>query len=164
MQLSRPLKVIHEEQRLKLLGFQDSIQKRKYSTDSGRSILKKPDNLSSIEDVFDSLETFLNVFIDSNSRKENMLMVVDNIKENQQVDTDDTEDPYESFFQVGSKVKVYWKREEVKELGLRGGWYVASVKDFCREEDQISVHFVSEPDSIYAIEVTSIEDKTLIIC
>ena len=151
--------VIRAEKRLSLLGFQDSIERRKFTTNARKSTLKKLQPSTAIEEIFKPLTTFLRSFKDSRRI------------ENQSDETTDARNElnpansYESYFQVGTKVKVYWSKEEVKPLGWRGGWYVAFVTDICRDEDQVSVQFVSEPDSVYQIEVTtSIKENTLTLC
>ena len=122
-------------------------------------MLKRFDDQASLNNAFEQLKIFLEHFIDPKIREKE--------KEEECIAEDDPQnhhliDQYEEYFHIGAKVKVQWKKEEVQELGWRGGWYVARVTDFCRDEDQISVQFVSEPDSIYIIEVTSsINERTL---
>ena len=122
-------------------------------------MLQRFDGQASLNNIFDQIKIFLEHFIDPKIReqeKEEECSTEDELQNHHSIDQ------YEEYFPIGAKVKVYWKKEDVQELGWRGGWYVARVTDFCRDEDQISVQFVSEPDSIYIIEVTSsINENTL---
>ena len=151
--------IIQEEQRLVLVGFEDTIEQRKFTSNATKSMLQRFDGQASLNNIFDQIKIFLEHFIDPKIReqeKEEECSTEDELQNHHSINQ------YEEYFQIGAKVKVYWKKEDVQELGWRGGWYVARVTDFCRDEDQISVQFVSEPDSIYIIEVTSsINENTL---
>ena len=138
--------VVTQEKRLLLLGFEDAMTVRKYFTDFPKAKLMKLDN-ADMEEIFMPLEMFLKSYVSPE--------ILTNVKEPSANTNDEECDPYETFFQVGTKVKILWQKDVVENLGWRGGWYVAYVTDFSREEDQISVHQVSERGQIYTIEVTS---------
>ncbi|XP_066920718.1 uncharacterized protein [Clytia hemisphaerica] len=146
--------VILEQKRMSILGFQDEITKRKNSSEVTRSKIQRPEdtNFETLADIFSPLETFIKSSTDPKTRDiGDADAIMDDIEDGETGQLDN----YECFFQIGAKVKVFWKKEDVQVLGWRGGWYVAYVTDFCREEDQISVQHVSERDSIYDLEVTS---------
>ena len=58
-------------------------------------------------------------------------------------------DEMEQFYEVGTRVKVRWTREEIGDSNWRPGWYVGEVQGSSVEEDEITVQFVSEPGSTY---------------
>ena len=60
----------------------------------------------------------------------------------------------EQFYEVGTRVKVKWTREEIGDSNWRPGWYVGEVQGSIAEEDEITVQFISEPESTYTYEVT----------
>ena len=63
-------------------------------------------------------------------------------------------DKMEQFYEVGARVKVKWTREEIGDSNWRPGWYVGEVQGSIAEEDEITVQFISEPESTYTYEVT----------
>lgn len=65
-----------------------------------------------------------------------------------------SEDLTERIVQIGSKVKVKWLSEEVKESGWRAGWYTATVHKYCRESDIITITYTTEPGVVYEEELT----------
>ena len=130
-----------------MLQFEDTLTKRKYTSDFTPSKFKKFQN-DNLGDIFKPLEHFLNAQISPEIRSGETEVHVDDDVSSEESDT------YERFFQVGTKVKVLWDKDSVADLGWRGGWYVAYVTDHCRDEDQISVQHVSERTQIYTIEVT----------
>lgn len=141
--------VIQQQEKILLLGGSlDTVTKRKYDTTTRRAILKKQKDVA-LEAVFKPLEIFTKSFLDPRLRTEPMDV------ENQELSPDGDGNTYERFFNIGAKIKVFWEKEAVKELGWRGGWYVAHVTSYSREDDRISVQFVSERKSIYDIEVAS---------
>lgn len=64
-------------------------------------------------------------------------------------------DEMKQFYEVGARVKVKWTREEIGDSNWRPGWYVGEVHgSMVAEEDEITVQFISEPESTYTYEVT----------
>eukprot|EP00111_Clytia_hemisphaerica_P012234 TCONS_00035929-protein len=104
--------ILHQEQRLSLLGFADSVEVRKYGTKLRVATLKKFEAFQSVNDIFGQLETFLATFIDPRC--------VQNVEcegeEEEDEESYPEEDTYNCFFEIGAKVKVYWEKEAVKDL------------------------------------------------
>ncbi|XP_066915452.1 uncharacterized protein [Clytia hemisphaerica] len=143
--------VVLQEKRLLLIRFQDTLTVRKFQTGFEKSMLKKLEG-TDLEEIFLPLELFLKAYISPEIRTNAEDFSCEEGAEDEECN------PYERFFQVGTKVKVLWEKDAVANLGWRGGWYVAYVTDFCREEDEISIQHVSERGQIYTIEVTSALD------
>ena len=55
----------------------------------------------------------------------------------------------ERITQTGSKIKVHWSAEEVKESGWKSGWYTATVQKYCQDTDMLTVTYMSELDETY---------------
>jgi hypothetical protein len=67
---------------------------------------------------------------------------------------DEDDSTYNSFFEVGTLLRVRWGKDELGNSGWRPGWYVAEVQGADVLEDTVDVVYVSEPESIYNIDVT----------
>jgi len=63
-------------------------------------------------------------------------------------------DEIEQFYEIGARISVKWTKEEIGDTNWRAGWYVAEVQDSDPEQDEITVQFVAEPESLYTYEVT----------
>lgn len=63
-------------------------------------------------------------------------------------------DEYYEYFEIGRQVKVRWSKEEIGDTGWRAGWYSAEVQESNLSLDKITIIYVSEPESIYKVEVT----------
>ena len=59
-----------------------------------------------------------------------------------------------AFFEIGTKVKVKWSSDEVKDTGWKLGWYVAYVQSADSDEDQIVVEHPIELDKLYTLDVS----------
>ena len=66
----------------------------------------------------------------------------------------ESSDEYHEYFEIGRQVKVRWSREEIGDTGWRAGWYSAEVQESNLSLDEITIIYVSEPESIYNVEVT----------
>lgn len=66
----------------------------------------------------------------------------------------DDGDEIEQFYEIGARIKVKWSKEEIGDSEWRPGWYVGEVQSADRDNDEITVQFVSEPDCTYMYEVT----------
>lgn len=66
----------------------------------------------------------------------------------------DDRDEIEQFYEIGARIKIKWSKEEIGDTDWRPGWYVAEVQDADRDNDEITVQFVSEPECTYKYEVT----------
>lgn len=55
----------------------------------------------------------------------------------------------EQFYEIGARIKIKWSKQEVGDTNWRPGWYVAEVRDADRDNDQITVQFVSEPEEAW---------------
>lgn len=64
-------------------------------------------------------------------------------------------DDFEKKIEIGCRVKVRWTKEEIRDSGWRPGWYTAEVQDSSLQSDQITVVYLSEPEAIYNIDVTT---------
>ena len=60
----------------------------------------------------------------------------------------------ELLVQIGSKVKVRWSSDELQGSGWRAGWYEATVHNYCRESDIITITYIDEPGVPYDEELT----------
>ncbi|KAJ7354919.1 hypothetical protein OS493_029028 [Desmophyllum pertusum] len=58
----------------------------------------------------------------------------------------DDRDEIEQFYEIGARIKIKWSKEEIGDTDWRPGWYVAEVQDADRDNDEITVQFVSEPE------------------
>ena len=67
---------------------------------------------------------------------------------------EDNSDEYCEYFEVGRQVKVKWTKEEIGVTGWRAGWYSTEVQKSNISSDEITIVYVSEPESIYEVEVT----------
>lgn len=74
----------------------------------------------------------------------------DAAKENQGENADE----YHQYFEVGRQVKIRWSKDEMGDTGWREGWYNAEVQESELSSDEITVVYVSEPESTYKVEVT----------
>ena len=147
-------KIIAEEVKEYLLNTDDVKRIR-----VNRSILKEkskirvPENVMNVSDLhqlFKSLERYL---ARSNICKN--IDTEDTVKSDKQSQSDETDSGFEDFFEVGTHVKVRWTKEEIGDSGWRPGWYVAQVQKASSMLDQIEVVYISEPESVYKIDVTS---------
>lgn len=60
----------------------------------------------------------------------------------------------EQFYEIGARIKIKWSKQEIGDTNWRPGWYVTEVQDADRDNDEITVQFVSEPECTYVYEVT----------
>ena len=58
------------------------------------------------------------------------------------------------IMQVGSRIKVQWNADEVKDSGWKPGWYMATVQQYNTEQDSIVIVYTSEPDNVYEEDLT----------
>ena len=61
---------------------------------------------------------------------------------------------HEFIAQTGSKVKIRWTPEKVKDSGWRAEWYEAMVHKYCQESDTITVSYSTEPGVPYDEKLT----------
>ena len=66
----------------------------------------------------------------------------------------DDGDEIEQFYEIRARIKIKWSKQEIGDTDWRPGWYVAEVQDADRDNNEITVQFVSEPDCTYTYEVT----------
>ena len=53
-------------------------------------------------------------------------------------------DEMEQFYEVGAKVSVKWRKEEIGDTNWRAGWYVGEVQEADPQYDEITVHYTYE--------------------
>ncbi len=125
-------------------------------TQVNRSILKEkskirvPDNIIKVSDLHQllkSLRRYLDHFINIHNIKDDMVKLIHTLSTAIDTGSDD-------FFEVRACVKVRWTKEEIGNSGWRSGWYVAEVQKANPMLDQIEVVYISEPESVYKIDVT----------
>lgn len=104
-------------------------------------------NESDLHQLFHSLERYL-------ARSNSIIDTEDTVKSDRQNQPVETDTGFEDFFEVGTHVKVRWTKEEIGDSGWRPGWYVAQVQKASSMLDQIEVVYISEPESLYKIDVT----------
>ena len=66
----------------------------------------------------------------------------------------DDDDLKVRIMQVGSRIKLQWNADEVKDSGWKPGWYVATVQQYNAEQDSIVIVYASEPDNVYEEDLT----------
>ena len=149
-------KIIAEEVKEYLLNM-DNVKRTRVN----RSILKEkskirvPENIINVSDLhqlFKSLGRYLDHFINIHNTKDDTVKSIYTLSA--AIDTGS-----EDFFEVGARVKVRWTKEEIGDSGWRCGWYVAEVQKANSMLDQIEVVYISEPESVYKIDVTSMLAK-----
>ena len=105
-----------------------------------------------LHNIFEPLERYINNGINkSNTACLSVPLSVENC-----VNFNDAEDEstYDAYFEIGTRIRVRWTKHEIGDSGWRSGWYVAEVQGSNILEDTIEVVYISEPESIYTIEVT----------
>ena len=60
----------------------------------------------------------------------------------------------ERIKQIGSKVKILWSAEEVKDSGWKPGWYPGTVQKYCEETDILTIVYALEPGINYEEELS----------
>ena len=144
------------EERLDFLNtIDDTYRKRTYLCDSfGKSAdsvsLPVPQtvSLNNLHQVFDKLKKYISILREQNYEKSKILKTF-NIKGDKKTDTIEQD----SIFDVESKVKVKWSKDDLKGTGWKAGWYTAYVKSSEPLQDQIVVEHVSEPERLYTLDV-----------
>ena len=53
------------------------------------------------------------------------------------------------IIQIGSRVKIHWTVEVVKDSGWKTGWYTANVHGYDEPADILTVTYSSEPNNPY---------------
>ena len=64
-------------------------------------------------------------------------------------------EPYEEYFEIGTKVSVKWTSQDIGDTGRKPGWYTAEVQDSSIDNDWIKIEYSSEPGRLYKLDVTS---------
>ena len=103
--------------------------------------------LSDLHNVFETLERYLGNRI----QKANTVTIPVSLANHTDFCICD-EFIYATFF-VGTRVRFLWNKDEIGDSGWRPEWYVAEVQGADFPDDTIDVVYVSEPESIYSIEV-----------
>ena len=67
--------------------------------------------------------------------------------------SDDADDLQERIVQTGSKVKIYWSKEELQETDWRVGWYSATVHSHDNDTDILTITYSAEPGIPYEEEL-----------
>ena len=117
--------------------------------------------ISDLHQVFEPLLSYLNRRMQEQKVSGETMNQELDIGENSSKYVDDNID---RFFDVGTRIKVRWMKDEIGDSGWRAGWYVAEVQAADPMSDQIEVVYLSEPGSAYQIDVTSMlaEGKLLL--
>ena len=129
----------------------DLYRKRKFPGKSLQTDSKIPVphgiSRANLETLFEILSTYLQhkvSFKTADCVKESMTMN----------ETASTSTEYEDYFEIGVHLKIMWTRDEVGDSGWKPGWYSAEVQSSSIENDEITVVYITEPDCVYAVEVT----------
>ena len=148
--------IISEEVKTYFLETDNVRRVRKHSVMlKNRSSLPVPEWIkcpSDLHNIFEPLERYINNGIDkSNTACLSVPLSVENC-----VNFNDAEDEstYDAYFEIGTRIRVRWTKDEIGDSGWRSGWYVAEVQGSNILEDTVEVVYISEPKSIYTIEVT----------
>ena len=119
-----------------------------------KSVIEVPENIVEISDLhqlFKCLDTYLDQHLGRDDK-----VVCDEIETStSEENRSKTDTKSEELFDVGTRVKVLWTKDEIGDTGWRSGWYVAEVQQANQMLDQIDVVYISEPESVYTIDVTS---------
>ena len=141
-------RIISLEIQQSILAHHDIHRIRTYSTPScEKSKIKIPSNIDEIADLhklFSALQRYVNNPFHRDGSDSN------------EPDGNKTEssDEYHEYFEIGRQVKVRWSKEEIGDTGWRAGWYSIEVQESNLSLDEITIIYVSEPKSIYNVEVT----------
>jgi hypothetical protein len=126
----------------------DNIHRiRTYTTSFEKSKIRIPENIQAITDLH-KLFSALQRFVDHQTYRN-----LDDSNADEGVNEDNS-DEYCEYFEVGRQVKVKWTKEEIGDTGWRAGWYSAEVQKSDISSDEITIVYVSEPESTYEVEVT----------
>lgn len=141
--------LIYEQFQDEFLQEKDQLRKRKHSSKRASfSNLNIPTDVSEMTDLLTVLKS-LKLYIDTLSSEE-----IKSSKTSSDTNSFRRRDIYQKFFEVGKFVRVKWSKEEVGESGWRRGWFTAKVQGCPIKDDRITAKYLSEPESIYDMEVT----------
>ena len=90
-----------------------------------------PSHILSENDLKDLFKPLLNVLNSKRkTREENDRKGHAVSKKPRSQSTDNADDLQEHIVQIGSKMKIYWSKEELQETDWRVGWYSATVHSY----------------------------------
>lgn len=128
-----------------LLECNDIRRIRKHNTSSvEQSKITVPSNIQTITELhnlFINLQRYVGHPIHRDVGKSNAP------EENQGEDADE----YHQYFEVRRQVKIRWSKDKIGDTGWRAGWYNAEVQESELSSDEITVVYVSEPESTYKV-------------
>ena len=130
-------------------------RKRTYHITSTASFLPVPVSTHSETDLTDLFLPLLDyVALQHDQRaaqdERNTISLVDTLKTKTSAQGD-LESLQQQLVEVGAKIKVKWSSEEI---GDSAGWYVAYVQGYDSDLNLITLHYQSEPDCTYTVELT----------
>ena len=62
----------------------------------------------------------------------------------------------EQITEVAARVKVKWTADDIGDSHWKPGWITAHVQGYDCNEDIITLHYLSEPDCTYTVELTPV--------
>ncbi|CAB4026118.1 Hypothetical predicted protein [Paramuricea clavata] len=68
-------------------------------------------------------------------------------------DTQKKIDHYQEIFQIGATVEVSWSKEDLIDTNWLVGWHEAEVQSFDKDDDEVDVVFLKNPEWTYTIAV-----------
>jgi hypothetical protein len=145
--------LVLEERQDYLRHPEDTYRKRTHSTQQVKNPIPNNSqiNLENLHKIFEKLKSYLRIRMEVNKDKGAEFLKEKNIgcSKDMPVRTN-----LEAFFEIGTKVKVRWSADEIKDTGWKPGWYVAYVQSADSYEDQIVVEHPSEADELYTLDVS----------
>jgi hypothetical protein len=142
-------RIISLEIQQSILACHDIRRIRTYSTPScEKSKIKIPSNIHVITDLH-KLFSALQMYVSHPFRRDGS-----DSTDEPEGNMRESCDEYYEYFEIGRQVKVRWSKEEIGDTGWRAGWYSAEVQESNLSLDEITIIYVSEPESIYKVEVT----------
>ena len=141
---------------LRKLSFSSHIyRKRKYTTTGSVSkFIPIPSHVVSENELKDLFKPLLNVLdLKRKTREENDKKGHAMSKKPGSRSSDDSDDLQERIVQTGSKVKIYWSKEELQETNWRVGWYSATVHSYDNDTDILTITYSAEPGIPYEEEL-----------